>query len=152
MIVFHFTSGESLLQIITSKHFHPSYLNPQMDTAFGEGWYFTDLHPDTTPNEDLEQALWMRREPTKSQRWIAFDIHDSILQKCRPNVYRLRIDAITDSKIIDLNLTYKFISNGAEAIRYISYGHKKQVLKHRNPWDAFLVIALIGLGILALAN
>ena len=25
--------------IIKSNKFSPSYLNPQMDTAFGEGWY-----------------------------------------------------------------------------------------------------------------
>lgn len=132
MRVYHYTSEDSLLKIIMSNLFHPSYLNPQMDTAFGEGWYFTDLNPDTTPNEDLEQSLWMRREPTKSQQWISFEIHDSILQKCRPNVFRLHIDVITDSKIINLNTTYTFDSNGAEAIRYISHGHKRQVIKPQN--------------------
>jgi len=156
MIVYHYTSHESLTQIITSNELHPSWLNPQMDTAFGEGWYFTDLEPHLTPCEDLEMSLWMRREPVKSRTYLAFEIHDSVLQKCRPNVYRLRIDVLSDkAKIIRLNLTYTLTANGGQAIRFINHGHKQVIYKPykpANPWNTFGVIALIGLGLLALTK
>ena len=90
MRVYHYTSEASLSIITTSKKFCPSYLNPEMDTAFGEGWYFTDLSPDTTPNKDLELSLWTRPEPDKSKCYMAFDIDDVLLQWCRANVYRLK--------------------------------------------------------------
>lgn len=132
MIVYHYTSHESLVRIINSNDFHPSYLNPQMDTAFGEGWYFTDLHPDTTADDDLHQALWMRPEPLKSKRYLAFEIDNSLLQYCRPNVYRLRLESLTD-KIIRLHITYTLNSTNTQAIRFLTHGHKKQVFKNRNP-------------------
>jgi len=128
MKVYHYTSHDSLMAIINSNDFHPSYLNPQMDTAFGEGWYFTDLSPDITPDVDLQQALWMRSEPTKSKRYLAFEIDDSLLQYCRPNVYRLQIDAV-EGKIIKLNTTYSFTSTGKQAIKFINHGYKKNVNK-----------------------
>lgn len=152
MRVYHYTSEDSLLKIITSNLFHPSYLNPQMDTAFGEGWYFTDLSPDTTPNEDLEQSLWMRREPLKSKRYIAFDIDDSLLQFCRPNVYRLQIDAITNSRVIDIKTTYTFTSSGLQAIRYISHGQKRFITKPFNPFMTLGIVALLGIGLWSLTK
>jgi HYD1 signature containing ADP-ribosyltransferase len=157
MVVYHYTSESSLMGIVTSNEFYPSYLNPQMDTAFGEGWYFTDLNPNTTPNEDLEQSLWQRSEPVKSRRYIAFEIHDSLLQKCRDNVYRLKIEAITEG-VIKLNLTYTFTSTSAQAIKYITHGHKQIVYRpYRpnnpgNPWGTLGVFALIILGLAALSK
>jgi len=132
MIVYHYTSHESLMHIITSNVFHPSYLNPQMDTAFGEGWYFTDLVPHETPCEDLEQSLWMRSEPNKSRRYIAFEIADSLLQFCRPNVYRLKIDTVTE-KVINLKITYTFTNSGAKAIRYVTHGQKPVIYRPYRP-------------------
>ena len=149
MKVYHYTSHESLTQIINSNELFPSWLNPQMDTAFGEGWYFTDLEPHVTPCEDLEMSLWMRREPNKSRRYIAFEIHNSILEYCRPHVWRLRIEAITD-KVIRLHWTYTLTTTGEQAIRFITHGHKQVINKPAKPWNSFGVIALIGLGILAL--
>jgi hypothetical protein len=154
MEVYHYTSHESLLQIIASNDLHPSWLNPQMDTAFGEGWYFTNLEPNTTPCEDLEQSLWMKKEPIKSRRYIKFEIHDSLLQFCRPNVYRLRIDALAE-KVIKLNLTYTLNSTGEQAIRYITHGQKPIVYKPFKPnniWNTLGVFALIGVGVWALTK
>lgn len=134
MKVYHYTSQESLTNIISSSHFYPSYLNPQMDTAFGEGWYFTDLDPNTTPDEDLQQALWLRKEIIKSKRYIEFEIDSSLLQYCRPHVYRLKIDTVPD-RVIDIKLPYTFKSTGAQAIRYITHGLKKLISKFFNPWS-----------------
>lgn len=152
MKVYHYTSVDSLLRIINSGLFHPSYLNPQMDTAFGEGWYFTDLPPDTTPNEDLEQSIWMRREPVKSKKYIAFEIDDSLLHYCRPNVYRLRVDAIKNSQVIDINTTYTYTASGVQAIRYLSYGSKKIVSKPYNPFMTLGIFVLIGIGLWTLSK
>lgn len=127
MKVYHYTSEYSLSIITTSSEFRPSYLNPAMDTAFGEGWYFTDLSPDTTPNDDLQKSLWMRVEPTKCQCYLAFEIDDSLLKECRPNVYRLRLNTVKGN--IKLNQTYTFTNGGKEAIRFISHGFKKFIKK-----------------------
>lgn len=137
MVVFHYTSHDSLIQIITTSQFHPSYLNPAMDTAFGEGWYFTDLHPDQTPDDDLHQALWMKSEPNKSKRFISFEIDDSLLEFCRANVFRLKLNTVKGN-IIMLNQTYTFNDTGKHAIRFLNHGHKKSVLKPNrpyNPWN-----------------
>jgi hypothetical protein len=93
----------------------------------------------------------LRREPTKSRRYIAFDIHDSLLQYCRPHVYRLRIEAITD-KVIRLHWNYTLTTTGEQALRYITHGQKQVINKPAKPWNTFGVIALIGLGILALSK
>ena len=156
MKVYHYTSEQSLMQIITSNLFYPSYLNPQMDTAFGEGWYFTDLDPDNTPNEDLEQSLWLRAEPVKSKRFIAFEIDKSLLQECRPHVYRLK-RGVVDNDVIQLNLTYTYTSTQTQAIRFVTHGYKKIVFRqyrpnNNNPWGALSVVALIGLAIWGLSK
>jgi hypothetical protein len=151
MIVYHYTTNESLQLIVNSNDFHPSYLNPQMDTAFGEGWYFTDLPPETTPDNDLQQSLWMRKEPDKCKRYLAFEIDDSLLEYCRPHVYRLRIEAVT-GKIIKLNLNYTYTNSGKQAIRFIAHGFKKFINKIINPWKTFGIIALIGVGLWALTK
>ena len=128
MKVYHYTSKTGLSTITTSSEFHPSYLNPEMDTAFGEGWYFTDLSPDTTPNDDLQMSLWMRTgqtERTKCECYLAFEIDDELLQYCRPNVYRLALDTI-ENHIIDITLTYSYDERGKkEAIRFVNSGIKK---------------------------
>ena len=151
MKVYHYTSHESLTQIIVSNELHPSWLNPQMDTAFGEGWYFTNLEPHITPCEDLEMSLWMRREPVKSRRYIAFEIHDSLLQYCRPHVYRLRIEALTE-KVIRLQVNYTLTTTGEEAIRFITHGHKQVIYKPVSQWNNLGVIALLGIGLWALTK
>src|SRR5258707_15605703 len=123
MKVYHYTSRESLTQITTSDYFYPSYLNPQMDTAFGEGWYFTDLEPHTTPDEDLEQSIWLRREPVKSKCYVVFEIDDSLLQLCRHHVYRLKTNAVSN-EVIRLSIKYTFTTAGGQAIRYVTHGQK----------------------------
>jgi len=149
--LYHYTSQESLTQIITSKLFYPSYLNPQMDTAYGEGWYFTDLKPDTTPDEDLQQSIWMRPEPLKCRGYIAVEIDDSLLENCRHHVYRVKSDAVPN-KVIDLSITYTFISTGKQAIRYITQGRKQIVHKQYNTFKTLGIIVLIGLLLWALSR
>ncbi|MCK4352572.1 hypothetical protein KAW65_04100 [candidate division WOR-3 bacterium] len=146
MIVYHYTSIEAYNNIISSKKFFPSYLNPQMDTAFGEGWYFTKLSPETE-DKKLQNAIWLKDEPTKCKRYLAFEIDDSLLHYCRPNVYRLKIDAIQDESI-DLTLTYTYTQSKKQAIKYLRGGHKPI----KNLWGVLGVIVLIGLGLWALSN
>lgn len=143
MIVYHYTSEEAYNAIINSKKFKPSYLNPQMDTAFGEGWYFTNLPPETEDNK-LQQSLWMRSEPLKCKKYIAFEIDDNLLQFCRPNVYRLKIDTISE-QIIDLLQVYTYTQSQKQAIKYLKSGAKPT----KNSWGwAYGILAIIGLGVL----
>lgn len=149
--VYHYTSVDSLTKIISTSSFFPSYLNPQMDTAFGEGWYFTDLPPET-PDADLQQALWMRIENEKSRRYLAFEIHPDLLEYCRPHVYRLRIGTVTEGHI-KLTITYTLTSTGTQAIRYVQWGQKQVVNKPYNRFgNVFGSMAVISLGILALTQ
>ncbi len=143
MIVYHYTSEDAFNIISTTRKFLPSYLNPQMDTAFGEGWYFSDLSPETEDNK-LQQALWMRSEPTKCKRYLAFEIDDSLLQYCRPNVYRLKTETIAD-KLINIDLLYTFTSNQAQALKFLRSGLKP--MRNRLNWLTGLLV-LIGLGFL----
>ena len=155
MIVYHYTSADSLTQIVTSNLLYPSYLNPQMDTAFGEGWYFSNLPPETEDGK-LQRALWMKDEPVKSKRYLAFEIDDSLLQRCRPNVYRLRTDLIENGSI-DISITYTFTNDQKQAIRFISHGQKQVVYPSydsnlSNLLGTLSIFALVGIGLYAIAK
>lgn len=121
-----------------------------MDTAFGPGWYFTDLSPETD-DKKLQNALWLRDEPTKCKTYLAFEIDDGLLDLCRPNVYRLKTDAVQDG-VIDLTLIYNYTQLQKQAIKYLRCGYKPM----KNPWEKLVgtvaVTALIGLGLWVLSN
>lgn len=90
MIVYHYTSKESFDEIKRTGEFKPSNPWTTMDAAYGFGWYFTDLDPDTCDME-LTYNCWRNTNVlNKVQYYFKFDIDASILQKCREHVYMVR--------------------------------------------------------------
>lgn len=122
MIFYHYTANDTLMKILEKGKFKPSFFKP-MDTAYGEGWYFTDLHPDITTDAFLCQQLWMSPQPTKSRCYLEFDIDPSLMIACRANVYLLP-KAYVNDKSIKLHLTYTNPRTNGLVIVYRRYGFK----------------------------
>ncbi len=92
MIVYHYTSKQSFDEIIRTSSIKPSDPWTTMDATFGEGWYFTDLGPNIC---DMEIMYYCWRNTSVFDRlecYMKFDIHNSILQSCRPHVYMVAVD------------------------------------------------------------
>lgn len=92
MIVYHFTTKESFDEINRTGDFKPSNPWTSMDAAYGTGWYFTSLNPDTC---DMAVAYycWRNTSNTVLQRveyYLKFDIESKILNKTREHVYMVR--------------------------------------------------------------
>jgi hypothetical protein len=134
MKVYHYTSQESHLTIISERTFYPSCIEASLDSTYGEGWYFTTLSPET-PNDELEQLLWQRSEPRKSKKYLVFEIDDSLLQPCRAHVFRLKKEAIKEGAI-SLNITYEYTATKKMALKFIDSGSKPIKFKDFNPFQS----------------
>jgi hypothetical protein len=87
MIVYHYTTKSSLDRITSSGQFAPSNPWTTMDSAYGNGWYFTDLSPNTC-DVALAYYCWRRTDVLNRVRYyLKFNIDDSILEECRQHVY-----------------------------------------------------------------
>ncbi len=85
--VYHYTTKEAYDEIMRTKQLRPSTPWTTMDSAFGTGWYFTDLGPDKC---DISIAHHCWKNPDIIDRvkyYLEFDIDDSILKPCREHVY-----------------------------------------------------------------
>lgn len=97
MIVYHYTTKSSFNDITTSGQIAPSNPWTTMDSAYGTGWYFTDLGPDTC---DMALAYHCWNDANildRVQYYLQFDVDTSILKKCRQHVYIL---STWDAKLI----------------------------------------------------
>jgi len=87
MIVYHYTSKESYDEIVRTGKFRPSSPWTTMDAAYGIGWYFTDLEPDTC-DMAIAYHCWRNTDLLgRVQYYLKFDIDISILKRCREHVY-----------------------------------------------------------------
>ncbi|MCD4792925.1 MAG: hypothetical protein K8R54_06820 [Bacteroidales bacterium] len=148
--VYHYTSKESLRSIIQTKIFDPSYLSPELDTAYGKGHYFTDLPPNTN-DKIISKRLWNIDDTNKIESYLAFEIDKSLLEDCRQNVYRLPIGVIQEHYInIGLRYTSQQNSN-ITMIKYLTHG-LRETKDGNNVWKTIGNITLIGIGILLLSK
>lgn len=105
MILYHYTSKDSIDNILASKSFFPSSFDTSLDDAvYGTGWYFTDLSPDNHDNT-LFRKLWNKIVPHRVKNYIVFDIDSSLVVKCRENVYKLDYSLIQNG-VLNISLTY----------------------------------------------
>ncbi len=93
MIVYHYTSEEAYNEIVRTNEFRSSSFSTALDAAYGEGWYFTDLDPNTT-DRDLFSHLWRQSVSERAKYYLEFDIDAGLLQNTRLHVYRLPLDRI----------------------------------------------------------
>ena len=92
MIVYHYTTEEAFNEIGRTGQFRSSNPWTTMDAAYGTGWYFTDLGPDTC---DVAVSYHCWRNTSNSvlirvKYYLKFDIEPKILQKTREHVYMVR--------------------------------------------------------------
>jgi hypothetical protein len=119
MIVYHYTTKGRLSSILKTRRFFPSYFSTTLDSAWGEGWYFTDLPPSRS-NRVLYE-LWGQAVPGRVKCYLAFNIDPSFLEETRPHVYKLALENITDREL-DLNLQYTY--GEAVVIRFTRHGFR----------------------------
>ncbi|MCK5581894.1 MAG: hypothetical protein KAJ18_11545 [Candidatus Omnitrophica bacterium] len=87
--VYHYTTKEAYDEIMRTKQLLPSSPWTTMDSAYGTGWYFTDLGPDQC---DMSVAYYCWKNANlidKVRYYLAFDIDDSILKSCRAHVWMI---------------------------------------------------------------
>lgn len=90
MILFHYTTKESYDEIWHTKEFKFSNPWTTMDSAFGTGWYFTDI--DNLKCESfISYSCWRQAAFDRVRYYFKYDIDDSILTKCgRDHVYLVK--------------------------------------------------------------
>jgi len=89
MIVYHYTTEEAFNEIGRTGQFRISNPWTTMDAAYGTGWYFTDLGPDTC-DVALLYHCWRNTSNDILKRveyYLEFDIDSKILKNTREHVY-----------------------------------------------------------------
>ena len=89
MILYHYTSKDSYESITKSKKWYPSNGFIQQDSAYGHGWYLTDIAPETC-NAWTVAYCWQRVDQDifgKAEYYLKFDVPDSMRKNGREHVY-----------------------------------------------------------------
>ena len=87
MILYHYTTQASHGSITRTEQFAKSSPLTTMDSAYGEGGYFTDLDPDKCDPVILS-CCWNNVYVTdRIEYHLKFDINDAIVKKCREHVF-----------------------------------------------------------------
>ena len=116
--VWHYTTESAAQLINNTKKFSPSVFK-STDTAYGQGWYVTDLPPNTLV-PDLCDFLWTSQATEakeKTKAFVKLEIDKRYLQYCRPHVYLLRKEDVNGQ---DLNIAATYSdSHGNVVIRIV---------------------------------
>ena len=91
MIVYHYTSKQSFDEIIGTNQFKPSDPWTTMDARFGEGWYFTDLGPNTCDMAIMYHCWKDTSVLERVEYYLKFDIDNSILESHREHVFMVAL-------------------------------------------------------------
>ncbi|MFH1743732.1 MAG: HYD1 signature containing ADP-ribosyltransferase family protein [bacterium] len=89
MILYHYTSERAFNEIQRTKKIIPTDPWTTMDAAYGHGWYFTDLTPDTCDAWTVAYCWRNAAVFNKVECYLKFDIPDGILKHCRDHVYMI---------------------------------------------------------------
>ena len=86
MALYHYTTERRLEDILGSGTFHPS-TDTVHDAAYGEGWYFTDLPPDTC-EKILMYYCWQKGTLHRRVRYyLQINVVGGIASRVRDHVY-----------------------------------------------------------------
>jgi len=89
MILYHYTSNKSFNEI-TRTGLKASAPWTAKDSAYGPGWYFTDLAPETCDAWTVA-FCWRRLDVfTRVESYLKYDIPDEIVTFCREHVYMIK--------------------------------------------------------------
>ena len=89
MILYHYTSKDSYVSITNCKIWNPSNGFIQQDSAYGHGWYMTDIKPEDCYGW-IAAYCWQslsREIFGKIECYLKFDVPDSMIKKGREHVY-----------------------------------------------------------------
>ena len=103
MTYYHYTTKAAHDEIQRTGIFVPSNFSDALDAVYGPGWYFTDLQPHMS-NRELYK-LWGNVQTEKVQHFLEFEIDSTILEYCRPNVYRLPTSRLKEAHL-NTKVTY----------------------------------------------
>jgi hypothetical protein len=145
---YHYTTKSALNNIVNTQRFTPSYLEKTLDSTFGEGHYFTDLPPESS-DIILTKTLWLKEHTEKINAFIAFEIDDSILEKCtnRRSVYRLPLGVVQGNDI-NISLVYNLPDSNKTAIKYKHCAFRQRKgsnISTDKVWKIFGIIAIVGI-------
>jgi hypothetical protein len=153
--LYHYTTLTNLKRIINSGCLKPSYFS-RHDTIHGEGWYLTDLTPSNS-DITLQKYLWNTKIPEKIKCYVAFDIDEMLIKRCKDHVFLLPINSIP-IPILDLDTEYfeknafGSLSNSKIVLKCAGYKVRKRSISSDNQdWMPLLKIAAIFIGIVGIA-
>jgi len=87
MILYHYTSKAAYRNIMATGKIVASNPWTTMDSAYGSGWYFTDLEP-TNCDAWTVAHCWRRLDVfDRVESYLKFEIPESVTRKCRDHVY-----------------------------------------------------------------
>lgn len=89
MILYHYTTKNSYENITQSGQFARSSPLTTMDSAYGDGWYFTDLDPKKCDPMILWYCWQNVKVTERIEYYFKFDINDAIVKKCRDHVFMI---------------------------------------------------------------
>lgn len=126
--LYHYTTEEGYKGIRSSGKLIPSYRYNNLDTAHGEGHYFTNK-PPTTYDDDLFD-LWGNKLPNRVRAYVAFLIDDSLVQWCRDGVYRLPLGTVLEHSL-NISTTYTDQARTKILIKFVDHGFRNNKPKPR---------------------
>lgn len=89
MILYHYTSAASFRNITTTGVLNASDPWTTMDSAYGNGWYFTDRPPDQCDAWTVAHCWRTLKVFDRVEYYLKFEIPDNLLAKCRDHVWMI---------------------------------------------------------------
>src|SRR5574343_948981 len=98
MLLYHYTTKNGYETITRTGQFARSSPFTTIDSAYGDGWYFTDLDPEKCDPVILSHCWKNINVTDRIQHYLKFEINNSIVIKCREHVFM-----VSDRKSTRLN-------------------------------------------------
>jgi len=113
MILYHYTSKDSYDGITKSKKWYPSNGFIQQDSAYGHGWYMTDIDPKKCYGWTVAYC-WQRIDSDifgKVEYYLKFEVPDWMVKKGREHVY-LILEHLWTGDLNSYGGTVKYLEGG----------------------------------------
>jgi hypothetical protein len=91
MVLYHYTSKAAFDEIMRTKTLQRSKPWTAMDSFYGEGWYFTDLPPNTCNAWTIAYCWRSLSVYSRVESYLKFDIPEDIPSHCRDHVYMINL-------------------------------------------------------------
>ena len=100
MALYHYTTETRHDQILQSGKFKPA-TDTQYDAAYGEGWYFTDLDPDTC-EKILMHYCWQKGTLHQRVRYyFQLEVVGGTAHRRRDHVYFVPLSPFVSFRVVE---------------------------------------------------